>query len=214
MKKTAAFSIACLTMLAACGEGTAARTSLEPRSADFAKPASNPDLSATFVLTNSASYGLRGDGKYLDDAGGSRYADGVCGVTTKIFTSNGGGDATMQTNNPKAADRKCVNYPRKVYVAGETNALVEVQLYVPRVDQPGAEIPVGSSVDRNLSINPASGPCTRYNFDGNGSDRVTVTRTSATTWLVETKPAPNNRAQCFNDGTIYSMDVSFTIRTP
>src|SRR5690349_9970516 len=146
MNKTALFSVVCLTMLAACGEGNGVRTSLEPTSPDFGK-VSNPDLSAVFILPTSGAYGLLGDGKYVDGSGQSQYADGVCGVTSKIFTGNGGGDATMQTNNPKAADRKCANYPRMVYVTGETNALVDVQLYVPRVDQPGAEIPVGSSVD-------------------------------------------------------------------
>lgn len=203
-----------VTALAAgCADSRPATSPLAPADARFAKGASSGDLVATFVLPNSGGYALLGDGKYLDASGQSTYADAVCGVHAVIFTGNGGGDATMQTNNAKFADRKCRDYPRKVWVGGETNALVEVMLYVARLDQPGAEIPIGGQEDRPVSINPASGSCGRYSFDGaSGSDLATVTRIDAKTWLVQSKPAPNNRARCVSDGTgPYALDISFTV---
>ena len=103
--------------------------------------------------------------------------------------------------------------PRKVWVSGTTNALVAVQLFVAQLDQPGNEIPAGSTVDRTVHINPASGPCTRYAFDGVGTASfASVTRTATKTWLVQTKPSPNNGAHCVTDGVTYYMNVSFTIQ--
>jgi hypothetical protein len=201
-------------LMAGCADFSASPTSLDQRHALFGKAAASQDIATTFTLPNDASLALRGDGKYLNLDGQSEYANGVCGISSKIFIDNGGGDAIMYTSDPKHADRRCINYPRNVFVGGETNALVEAQLFLEGLNTPGAEIPVGESRDLVFAITPSSGPCGRYNFAINpGGDRVSVTRTAVSTWVVRTKPAPNNRAICMSDGSgPYAMDISFTIQ--
>lgn len=190
------------------------RSLVAPERSRAAKaPVTSQDILTSFSISNSAALSLRGDGKYLDASGQSTYANGVCGVYSKIFVDNGGGDAIMYTDNSKFADRKCADYPRTGFIAGETNGLVPFQLYVEGLDPPGAEIAVGDSLDLHASITPESGPCSRYNFAINaGGDRLVARRLDAKTWLVHSKPAPNNRAVCVNDGRVFGMDVEFTVR--
>jgi hypothetical protein len=46
---------------------------------------------------------------------------------------------------------------------------------------------------------------------GVGSDSVAVTRINASTWQVQSQPAPNDRALCENNGQLYEMPVSFVV---
>jgi len=205
-------AVAVLTIAAIYGCAAGERSLIAPDHPLAAKAQVSPDILTSFSIPNSASLSLGGDGKYLDASGQSTYADGVCGIHSKIFIGNGGGDAIMYTDDPKFGDPRCRDYPRSVFVAGETNALVPVQLYVQALDRPGAEIAVGDSLERYASITPARGPCDRYQFKVTaGGDPLVARRVDANTWLVHSKPAPNNRAVCMADGRVYALDVAFTV---
>jgi hypothetical protein len=104
------------------------------------------------------------DGKSADGTY-SLYDDGVCGVRAQIFTGGGSGDATMQTNNPRVKDARCVDYPRKmrvVYPAGDPaypnggTETLEVFVNLRNISNATTTIPVGydSRVRRILSLNP------------------------------------------------------------
>jgi hypothetical protein len=199
--------------LSACADSKPMTTGPEfsrSAAAAAAKSPSSQDFNTTFTLSNSTALALRGDGKYLNATGESQYANGTCGVYSKVFIDNGGGDAIMYTTDAQHADRKCPNYPRKVYLAGKTNALVDVQL---RVQGLGL-IPIGAAEDHFMSVIPSTGACARYDFGNNaGGDRVSVTRTGQNTWVVQSQPAPNNRAVCVSDGSgPYALDISFVVQ--
>ena len=204
--------LAMLIMTATYGCSDERRLIVTPERVLTAKVAASKGILTAFSISNSRSLGLRGDGKYLDASGQSTYANGICGVSSRIFVDNGGGDAIMYTNDTKYRDTKCADYPRTVFVGAETNARVAVQFFIEALHQPGAEIAIGDSLDRYATISPASGPCLRYSFAINaGGDRLVAKRADAGTWLVHTKPAPNNRAVCMDDGRVFAMDVELTV---
>ena len=48
---------------------------------------------------------------------------------------------------------------------------------------------------------------------GSTPDDVIVTRTTANTWVVQTQPAPNDKAFCLGDGQLYHVPVHLTVVT-
>jgi hypothetical protein len=176
------------------------------------------------VGTAAPTVGLRSDGLYLDN-GFSVYGHGVCGVTSKIFATtaaSGSGDATMQTDNPNARDRKCAAYPRTLTIAyGDRTDRAPAFANVREVQSPTSSIPVGATQLRGLAINlSGSGHrCAQLRWNDvvqNGTmtvpaDKLNVSRLSASTWLVKSRPYPHNRAYCMDNGAVYHLDVEFTI---
>src|SRR5689334_25326036 len=99
-------AVAVLAALASCTAPESSPTALPPTSPAFAAAKfSNP--TATWVLSNDPAYLLRGDSLpvYLEPDGGSRYANGECGVGTVIYTG-GSGDATLDAGSPGKCRRK------------------------------------------------------------------------------------------------------------
>ena len=84
-----------------CTEPSVLSAPVEVARPEFGKTVSQ-NMHATFTITNSVGFDLLGDGRFLNVTGDSQYADSQCGVTATIFIDNGGGDAVMQTNNPKS----------------------------------------------------------------------------------------------------------------
>jgi len=78
-------------------------------------------------------------------------------------------------------------------------------------------MPVGTTRLRGLNIQDTR--CGAFVYMGtmadgtstNGADSVLVTRTSATTWLVQSQPAPNDKMYCKGDGKLYHVPVQFTV---
>jgi hypothetical protein len=159
-----------------------------------------------------ASDGLKGDGTY------SVYANGVCGVTGKIFATASGsntGDATIQTSKVKNCTRRfTLRYPDASESVLSFNNLLQLE-------NTQFSIPVGTHLNRRLIVNPGAitnnpSRCGRLLFGvngtvGPGSDSVTVTRIDASTWQVQSQAAPNNHAYCENNGQLYPMPVSFIV---
>ena len=216
MQYRVTFTVVALSAFAAACADSAPPTALRAMRAPALAQGVSNDMQTKFLVPVSG-FDLGGDnvGAFAEGSA-SRYKNAECGVHSVIFIDNGGGDAVMEPSNPKFANRKCASYPRKLWVGGATNAFVVASLYVPRVNRPGAEIPVGNTEDRALSINPASGLCGRYSFDGvGGADFASVTRTSATTWQVASKSGGLNHARCVSGtvaGVVYTLNVSFTIQ--
>lgn len=181
-----------------------------------AQPVSDPTATFAFPLS-AASLSVKSDGKYAS-GGSSLYASGVCGVDAKIFLSNGGGDVTMATSNPRYSDRKCADYPRTltvVYPDGVTET-GEVFLNVRQLQNATFSIPVGTYAPRGFALNLGT-RCGRLLFASEqqgtpvGGDSVIVTRVAADTWRVQTRPAPDNRAYCLETGESFNLSVDFTI---
>lgn len=178
----------------------------------------DPTLTFKFPLADGA-LGLRGDGLYSDGTN-SVYADGVCGVTGKLFATteaSNSGDATLQTDNPKSSNRKCAAYPRKVTLAYGDGVVERVTMFMNlhEIENTVYSIPVGSSALRSLgmaqlSASRCSGDKLQWGGGGNG-DQLVVTRISVDTWQVTSQPAPNDRAYCVITGQFYHMPVQFTI---
>lgn len=180
------------------------------------------DPAASFWFpTNDGSLGLLSDGLYLNGTS-SVYANGVCGVTAKIFATtaaSNSGDATLQTDNPRNADRKCAAYPRKVtvvYGPGD-QASSTVFINVRELASTSYQIPIGTTVRRGLHVNEAR--CGGLVYQGQlgdgtstgGADSVNVTRVSSSSWLVESRPYPDNEAYCKATGVKYNIAVRFTV---
>ena len=156
-----------------------------------------------------SSDGLYGDGTF------SVYANGVCGVTASVLTG-GSGDGIMQTNNPKAPDRRCVNAPRTWTLAYDDGVTETIAVFVNlHLLQNGSfSIPVGSTVKRRFGINPTQTTrCDRLVWGEAGGDSVLVTRTNASTWEVRTQEAPNDKAWCSTTGGAHHMPLRFDIVT-
>ncbi len=199
----------------ACSESVDRPLAPTPGPAALAKaPPPPPDPKATFRLpldgTGLAvtSDGLYGDGTF------SSYTDGVCGVTSTLIVS-GSGDAIMQTNNPKAPDRRCVNAPRRWTLSYDDGFVETIPVFVNlhNLQSPNFAIPVGTTVKRKFGINPTQNTrCDRLVW-GENSDSVFVTRTTTNTWQVQSQPAPNDVAWCSTTGALHHMPIRFTIST-
>lgn len=225
-------TLALLTMLAAgCGERPTDVAADVP--AQLAK-GSNPgggggsdteaDPTATFVLA-AEGFGLTGDGAYSNE-----YAEGICGVHSKIFATteaSNSGDAIMHTSNPKYKDRRCSEYPRKVsidYGTG-TPALEEVFINLRGIHNTEYSIPVGQTAEHPLHVNPESSTVcegalifnTEYQGAGIEARPVYVTRTAADRWLVQTDDPRTSEhvedasAYCSSTGAYHTISVRFEI---
>lgn len=172
-----------------------------------------------------AGLGLKSDGKYAVD-GYSVYQNAVCGVHSKIFATPGGaesGDAIVQTDNTRYADRKCAaGYPRKVTLAypDGTSETTVLRGNVHGVQNTLLSIPVGSTVKRGMNIGSSMNAtrCGIIRFkaaDVTGvlipGDSVLVTRTDHGTWDVQTQPYPANRGNCRDTGESLHMNIRFRI---
>jgi len=199
--------IAGLLLVAACGEDAPTSPSNIDMPAASAK-ASDPTATWTIPAPDGV-LGLASDGQ-------GAYANGACGVSAKIFATTAGsnsGDATIQTAKGGCSRRFTLRYPDAATESVLSfNNLLQLQSTT-------YSIPIGSTVKRRLILNPgaiANNPsrCGRLLFGVNGtvgvgSDSVNVTRTSASSWQVQS--AGSNLALCEATGALYAMPVSFTV---
>jgi len=218
---------------AACSESSApGLTAPEPADAPLYARASSVQTSTWKLPIDDAGLGLTSDGRESDGTF-STYADGVCGVTGKIFT-DGSGDATLQTNNPKDKTRSCVPrtmnvvYPvgDPVYPGGGTETML-VFLNLRNISNASTVIPPGyaNRVERTLGLNPTQTErCDswRWTSDSFAGDKVWVERMNATTYHVYTKdrdPDPaaaaanagNNKAVCTTTGDVHHLSVDLYV---
>lgn len=212
MKSLSRFAACLLLFAAACADATATA----PRHADeldrsvrLGKTAVADPTTTWKFPSAGASLSVLGDGKYSDGVL-SVYANGVCGVTSRLFYG-GSGDATMTLG----ADRRCVNAPRRLTLRYD-DGVVETTgsgafLNLHDVQNAALRIPVGTTVPGFLAIHYTP-RCDALQFgrDAN-SDAVLVTRVDARTWSVESQAAPNNRAFCTTTGRAYRMPVSLIV---
>jgi hypothetical protein len=157
-----------------------------------------------------------GDGFY------SVYANGVCNVSGQIFATaaTSSGDGTLQTS--AAAKGKCGRTISLFYPDGFSETLATFA-NLNDLDNTVFSIPIGTTVMRRLVINPGvvmvhPTRCGKLLFgvgplgeQGIGTDSVLVTRIDASSWHVQSRTAPNDRALCVNNGVIYEMPLSFVI---
>jgi hypothetical protein len=204
-----------IVQFAACSESST------PPSTD--RPALRPgpaDPTATWLIPlDDVGLALRSDGNATYSVGtNSVYANGVCGVSTRIFATPAGsnsGDATLQTGKAKNCSRQFIlRYPDAV----TESVLSFNNLNI--LQNTGYSIPVGTTVKRRLIIAPGAlqnnpSRCGRVLFGPNGavspgSDSLNVTRMDTQTWRVQSHP-DSNLAYCENTGELYAMPVNFVI---
>jgi hypothetical protein len=169
-----------------------------------------------------ANLALRSDRAYSDGTYSS-YTSGVCNVSGGIFATtaaSNSGDATIQTSNPTKG--KCGRQFTIVYPDGFTETLASFA-NLNDLENTAYSIPAGTTVNRRLVVNPgvlSNNPsrCGRLFFGvgplgekGIGSDSVAVTRLDASTWQVQSQPAPHDQAMCETNGQLYAMPVSFVV---
>jgi hypothetical protein len=200
-------------------------------------PAATPSFGKSVVKDPSATWSipladaglaLKSDGRFGDGTS-SVYANGVCGVGTNIFATtasgpNPTGDATLQMSYPRG--HGCGRTVIMSYPDGGADTLATFSnLNKLESNDPGTAIPIGQTSLRRHIVgfgdrilgNPTAGRCGAVFFGDNGhvgagTDMVMVTRVDATTWHVQSQPAPNNRALCQNLGAIYSnMTIDLTV---
>lgn len=194
----------------------------------FTVTPNDPTAQFQFPLADAA-LGLRSDHIATYVQGDvSVYADGVCGVHSKIFATaaaSNSGDAVMGTNDPKYADRHCRDDPRKVTVILRDDAGNIVKQYstgmfmdVHDVENTTDQIALGGSALRGFTLNQESN-CNGLRWTlvmpdqvtPSGADQVMVTRTTASTWLVQTQPYPHDKTFCLADNRLYHVAVNFTV---
>lgn len=199
---------ALLAALAACTAPDSSLTALHPTSPAFAGgKVSNP--TATFVLANDAAFLLRGDGLSLAPDGGSRYANGDCGVSTVIYALSGGsGDATLNAGAPGKCRRMVTITYESINADGSTTS--EGSLVVPSFlnvrklqvaasgSTPAEAIPIGTTATRTFAFSDDGARCGTggtgaISFDPvlndgtvTNSDFVQVQRDAADSWTVTT----------------------------
>lgn len=188
-----AATLAALVLVAfapACGDGPA-----EPAmdvGPSFGKTAADPKASFSLADPGSAD-ALRGDGL--------AYANGSCGVVATIFLSNGGGDAVMQTDNPKLKARNC-GWPRTfTFSHGDVTETSPGSVTVRAI----GFMAVGQTITTTMGVrtSAAGSVC--------GAIRqmsVSAKRDSAATWIVST---PGTTGTCEADGTERSVGA-FSLR--
>jgi hypothetical protein len=178
-------------------------------------------------------------------AGMSRYRQGECGVGNTIFNSpnTGSGDAIL--NTAATQDHKCRSFPRGVRISyalvnpdgtvtNQGEVSVKSFFNVSQIETtsfaggPAVYIPVGSTEPRAMNLQDNNGKCITLRFrpilkDGRvtGSDEVSVTRTSADTWIVRTQPDEvdalsgqvihHDKAWCESSGALYHLPTMFII---
>lgn len=204
-----------IVLFAACSESSTTPSTEQPA----LRPGPTDPTATWLIPLDDAGLALRSDGNATYSVGtNSVYANGVCGVSTRIFATTGGsnsGDATLQTAKAKNCSRRfTLLYP---------DAVTETVLSFNNLNilqNTGYSIPVNTTVKRRLIIAPGSlannpSRCGRVLFGPNGaispgSDSLNVTRMDAQTWLVQSDP-DSNLAYCENTGELYAMPVSFVI---
>lgn len=214
-----------IIVLVSCSDDGAVAPTGAPSAPSFAKapPVSDPTATFAFPLADAA-LALKSDGLFPNTGGTqSLYANGVCGVSAKIFATtaaSNSGDATMQTNNPTASDRKCAAYPRTMTLAYDDGVTETIPVFmnVRQVQNTTVSIAVGDSVLRGFAINPTQKTrCDALRWVSDGQpvtgDSVWVIREAADRWHVRTQAAPNDRAVCTTTGFVYHMPLDFTITT-
>jgi len=198
---------------------------LRPDAAQLAKPVGPVDPTASFLFPiDDGTLGVKSDHLYVSGTS-SVYANGVCGVDSKIFSTtqlSNSGDAVMQTDNPQWADRKCANYPRKVYIdygdgTGPHASTIFMNVRdLERENDPTDILPVGGSKLTGLNLQESRCGALVWRpvqQDGTvtGADNVLLTRTAADTWTVTTQG--NQLAYCKNTGQLLPITARFTIVT-
>lgn len=204
-----------LILFAACNDSSTSPSTGQPA----LKPGPTDPTATWLIPLADAGLAFRSDGNATYSVGtNSVYANGVCGVSTKIFATTAGsnsGDATLQTGKVKNCVRQFIlRYPD----AATETVLSFNNLNI--LQNTGYAIPVGTTVKRRLIIAPGSvvnnpSRCGRVLFGPNGavspgSDSLNVTRIDAQTWQVQSHP-DSNLAYCENTGELYAMPVSFVI---
>jgi hypothetical protein len=209
-------------LLAACAVHDGATSLTAPRTPASGKTVAVTDPTASFQFPlDDAALGLRSD-RLFSSGTNSVYADGVCGVTARIFATtaaSNSGDATMQTDNPRASDRRCAQYPRELVIDyGDGVARSQtVFMNLHQLQNTGDyRIPVGDSALKILTLD--DGRCGGLRWrpvltDGTvtGADQVWVHRTNDSTWTVESQPAPNDSVYCINEARTFRIPVRFTV---
>jgi len=201
-----------LLLVAACSD-----TATTPSEVNTAGArASDPTPTWTFP-SDEAGLGFASDGQ------GLIYANGSCGVSTRLFSTSAGsgsGDATIQTGKGKNCSRKF-----KLLIPGGSYETVQSfnNLLALESSVLGISIPVGTSQLRRLIVSPGAivnnpSTCGRVIFGDNGNvgagtDKLEVTRGSAGSWDVHSQVG-HNLALCENTGAIYSVPAHFTITIP
>lgn len=179
----------------------------------------NPNAAFWFPL-DDATLDVRSDHLYVSGTS-SIYGAGVCGVHSKVFaTENSTGDAIVDTDNPRYADKKCPAYPRRITVVfgpGEVSTSGRF-INVRHIQNTTYQMPIGATVRTVLSLREDRCEAVRWvaeMTDGTfvGGDSVNVTRVDASTWLVETQPYPANKAYCLKTGRLYHLNVRFKVVT-
>ncbi len=182
----------------------------------------DPKTMWTIPLDDRA-LGLRSDRMYSDGSA-SVYDDGVCGVSSRLYSTtsaSNSGDATLQTDNPRTKSVKCVAYPRKFTVVYD-NGIIDTRpafMNLRGIENTVYSIPIDSTRLHGLTVTlSGTGPgCSalRWNSIVQGAtvagDRLLVTRTTINTWTVQSQPSPNNRAYCVDNGNSYQLNVRFTV---
>jgi len=185
-----------------------------------ARGSSNATATWQFPLSDEG-LSVKSDHQFVDGTGTySTYANGTCTVSSTIFYS-GSGDNTIQFSYPKA--RSCGRTWTVVYPDGYTETLA-YQGGVQVLEDSNFAIPVGHTVLRHFRFgtgnngNPLPARCGQGLVFGpnganaaSGSDSVAVTRVDASTWDVQSQPAPSDRAYCIDNGQLYEMQIRFRI---
>jgi hypothetical protein len=205
----------------ACSEASEDATVVAPRSPLLAK-STVTDPTATFSFPVTDTLNVQSDGAFSDGTV-SVYADGVCGVASKIYATteqSNSGDATLSTNAPRTKDRTCAAFPRRIRLIfpDGLSEMTYTGTNLQQIENTTYAIPVGATAKRALHM--GTGESTRctgmvWAADERGTplagDSVLVTRTAPDTWHVQSQPAPNNHAHCKPSGVAYNMAIDFTV---
>ena len=183
------------------------------------------DPTADYFFPVTATSGFVSDGATVSD-GYSVYANGVCGVTGKLFATtaaSNSGDATLQTDNPAAKPRSCALYPRKFtvrYASGTVDTRPGF-MNLREIQNTTYSIPIGETRLRVLALT-LSGSGTGCNSlrwaevnqgIATGANLVAVTRVDASTWSVKSQASPLNKAYCTDNGATYELPVEFVVKS-
>lgn len=175
--------------------------------------------STTWIIPLDESMAIRGDGALVTD-GESYYRNAECGLESTIFIWGSlTGDNVVKANTV-GKKRGCAFVPRRLIVEYPDgvieNAPFDANLI--KLHALTQFIAVGATEPRTLNIGLASSRCDILRYGTTlqtgaviAADQVDVTRVDYRTWLVASRPAPNNRAYCRSTGISYQMPVRFKI---
>lgn len=222
MRPHAFLTLALLTVIGCMAEPTASDldTALLSKGKGGGGSSGPSDPTATWLIPDNGGLSFRSDGQYSAD-GISTYANGVCGVSAKIFATteySHSGDATINMDAPKrgCGRRVTLVYPDNFTETVRTFGNLRVLQNTTTI------IPVGATVKRTLAISPGNlsnnpSRCDGLLFgqggqgNGVGSDSVLVTRLDGRTWRVFSDPASTRLAWCKKLDQLLEMTVDFTI---